>query len=64
MRTSFLDYYKVVLSKVSFDQSLLNKEYCKALQMLSEPEAKELSDWMSAMKLDVFQQQMPAKNIA
>jgi hypothetical protein len=30
MKTSFLDYYKMILEKVSFDKKLMNKEYKKA----------------------------------
>lgn len=64
MKTSFLDYYKVILSKVSFDQALLSKEYSKALNVLSEPEADELSRWMTDTGLTAFQQRIPAKHTA
>lgn len=45
-RTSFLDYYKIILEKVSFDQQLLAKEYRKALEVLSEHEVKDLDRWL------------------
>jgi hypothetical protein len=31
MRTTFLDYYKIILDKVSFDHRLFTKEYQKAV---------------------------------
>lgn len=45
MKTSFLDYYKLILSKVSFDQQLLRKEYTKALNLLDQSEVQELNHW-------------------
>jgi hypothetical protein len=45
MKTSFLDYYKLILSKVSFDQQLLRKEYTKALNLLDQAEVQELNQW-------------------
>ncbi|GAA0877629.1 hypothetical protein GCM10009119_05970 [Algoriphagus jejuensis] len=43
---SFLSYYKTILEKVSFDNRLVEKEYWKAKQLLKEPEAHELDNWM------------------
>lgn len=51
MKTSFLEYYKMILSKVSFDRQLLMKEYRKALQMLKGAEADELSQWLRDSEL-------------
>ena len=45
MNTTFLDYYKTILDKVSFDKKLLKKEYSKALRHLDPPERKDLIDW-------------------
>lgn len=45
MKTSFLDYYKLILQKVSFDQKLLKKEYSKALNTLNHLESQELEKW-------------------
>ncbi|GAB5525633.1 MAG: hypothetical protein Roseis2KO_35050 [Roseivirga sp.] len=65
MKTSFLDYYKLILSKVSFDQKLLRKEYAKALGMLNPPEVQELNKWCRQNRLmiqkvrDVNQITMP-----
>lgn len=47
MKTSFLDYYKTILSKVSFDEQLLQKEYQKALNCLRSSDARELDSWIS-----------------
>ncbi|MEQ9377655.1 MAG: hypothetical protein RIG68_20885 [Imperialibacter sp.] len=45
MKTSMLEYFKIILGKVSFDRKLLRKEYRKSLARLSKGEAKELKDW-------------------
>ena len=44
--TSFLDYYKIILDKVSFDPMLLRKEYQKAKRNLCTNEVKELDRWL------------------
>jgi len=46
MRTSYLDFYKFVLLKVSFDSHLLSKEYHKAMRNLNEVENQELLVWL------------------
>lgn len=46
MRTSFLDYYKLILDKVSFDQDLFRKEYEKAKKGLLDHERDELNQWL------------------
>ncbi|WKN33853.1 hypothetical protein PZB74_11010 [Porifericola rhodea] len=46
MKTSFLDYYKLILEKVSFDPQLLTKEYRKALNALHAQEAQQLESWL------------------
>lgn len=51
MKTSFLDYYKIILCKVSFDPKLLKKEYTKAIKMLNPPEVKELDRWCQQNRL-------------
>lgn len=50
--TSFLDYYKTILEKVSFDSYLLTKEYRKALNTIHPSEIKEFEQWMKSKKLD------------
>jgi hypothetical protein len=44
--TSFLDYYKIVLQKVSFDSYLLAREYKKAKKAVGPVEQELLVDWM------------------
>ncbi|MDF9799027.1 hypothetical protein OKW21_004290 [Catalinimonas alkaloidigena] len=53
MKTSFLDYYKMILEKVSFDRQLLAKEYRKALNMLHTHEAQQLDQWMKDKGLQI-----------
>lgn len=55
MKTTFLDYYKMVLEKVSFDRQLFMKEYRKALGRLSENEVANLNTWLqSRPHMDTF----------
>ncbi len=44
-RTSMIEYVKMVLSKVSFDGHLFEKELTKALKELMPTEVVELRDW-------------------
>ncbi|UII33590.1 MULTISPECIES: hypothetical protein [Fulvivirga] len=46
MKTSMLEYYKIVLRKVSFHPQLFRKEYRKALFYLTEDESLELKLWL------------------
>lgn len=46
MKTSFLEYYKIILEKVSFDESLLAKEYQKALKLIQKEEVEALDQWL------------------
>lgn len=46
MKTSYLDYYKIILKKVSFDYGLLKKELRKANQILTQEERSSLRKWM------------------
>lgn len=50
--TSFLDYYKVILQKVSFDDTLFLKEYQKALNSLEPDEISILNRWIVLENLD------------
>ncbi|WP_200980011.1 hypothetical protein [Echinicola sp. 20G] len=45
MKTSYLEYYKLILDKVSFDSSIWEKEYHKALSNLNKEEAFLLKQW-------------------
>jgi hypothetical protein len=43
--TSMLEYFKMILSKVSFDRSLFEKELKKAVTRLVGPEVQDLKNW-------------------
>ncbi|MFC5623570.1 hypothetical protein [Algoriphagus winogradskyi] len=49
---SFLNYYKTILEKVSFDVHLLEKEYKKAQSILDGSESKELDYWLITSGLE------------
>lgn len=46
MKKSFLDYYKLILEKVSFDPYLFHKEYKKALNTINKDESVHLKRWL------------------
>jgi len=46
MKKSFLDYYKEILEKVSFDQYLFNKEFYKAVKSVESDEIQKLMEWI------------------
>ena len=46
METSYLDYYKRIIKKVSFDLGLLKDELNKANQILTVEEKARLKKWM------------------
>jgi hypothetical protein len=46
MKNSFLEYYKLILEKVSFDRDLFRKEYRKAVRLLQENEIRQLNMWI------------------
>lgn len=45
-KKSFLEFYKLVLDRVKFDQSLFWKEYNKAIKYLNDTEAEDLKSWV------------------
>lgn len=51
MKRSFLEYYKVVLKKVSFDRKLFMKEYAKALNTIDQNEHQHFREWLDKNKL-------------
>ena len=51
VESSLLDYYKLILDKVSFDHQLLAKEYRKAIRTLQEQERQHLDQWLAASGL-------------
>ncbi len=46
MKSNYLDYYKEILSKVSFDSGLFAKELKKARQCLNPVEKQKLYHWL------------------
>lgn len=52
MAKSMLEYYKVVLQKVSFDTRLFCKEVEKAVSRLLPYEVEELKDWLQQFLTD------------
>ncbi len=47
MTKTILEYSKMILEKVSFDIKLLEKEYKKAVEMLSPLEIQQLNFWVN-----------------
>ncbi len=45
-KLSMLDYFKILLNKVRFDNTLFKKEYRKSLQYLEPDEQTELKLWL------------------
>jgi hypothetical protein len=46
--TTYLDYYKTILKKVSFDRHLFLKEYHKAIRDLNTQEIEDLNKWIQS----------------
>ena len=46
--TTYFDYYKTILKKVSFDRYLFHKEYHKAIRDLNAQELSDLNKWIQA----------------
>ena len=49
--TTFFEYYKTILDKVSFDPALFRKEYQKAKNSLGTSEIQDLNRWLHARGL-------------
>jgi len=56
MKTSMLEYCKIVLKKVSFNKRLFFKEYRKSRQWLKPQEVSELKDWLRKDKFTTLQE--------
>ena len=56
MKTSMLEYFKIILDKVSFDKKLFRKEYRKSLSSLTKDEANQLKDWLRQQSLTLTKQ--------
>jgi hypothetical protein len=52
MKKSFLDYYKEILEKVSFDPKLFSKEYQKAKKYLNQSEVQHFDNWIKEKGLN------------
>jgi hypothetical protein len=50
MKTSMLEYSKMILSKVSFNRKIFRKEYRKSKQWLNQQEVYELRGWLRSNK--------------
>lgn len=50
-----LEYFKVILSKVSFSKSLFEKELRKAISSVLMEELVELRDWCYSKFGDIYQ---------
>ena len=46
MKKTFLEYYKEILEKVSFDPYLFKKEFTKALKTIEEEDIGKLIEWL------------------
>jgi len=53
MKNSFLEYYKIILDKVSFDPTLFTKEYQKATRSLRTDEVGDLNSWLQSKGLQI-----------
>ena len=47
-KLSMLEYSKVILSKISFDEKLFRKEYRKAFRYLDDNDRDALKSWVRA----------------
>ena len=51
-KKSYLEFYKMILEKVKFDDQLFRKEYRKALKVLNPNESKEFVRWVSKQRIN------------
>lgn len=47
-KTSYFEYYKTVIEKVSFCQNLLSKEYQKAKKVIDPHELPHFNEWFTS----------------
>ena len=57
-----LEFYKTILTKVSFDWILFEKEFNKALIGLSNKDSDELRRWKRKFLFDKFQSDLIRKS--
>lgn len=48
MKQTFLEYYQIILEKVSFNKDLFQREYIKAKKYLNEKEIVLLDAWVQS----------------
>ena len=57
-----LEFYKIILEKVSFDRLLFEKEFKKALIGLSYKDSNELRRWKRRFLFEKFQSNVIGKS--
>lgn len=57
-----LEFYKTILTKVSFDRILFDKEFNKALIGLSYKDSNELRRWKKKFLFDKFHNDLVRKS--
>ena len=57
-----LEFYKIILEKVSFDRILFEKEFKKALIGLSYKDSNELRRWKRRFLFEKFQSNVIGKS--
>ena len=57
-----LEFYKTILTKVSFDRILFEKEFNKALIGLSNKDSDELRRWKKKFLFEKFQSNLIRKS--
>ncbi|MGB3468042.1 MAG: hypothetical protein WBA74_22340 [Cyclobacteriaceae bacterium] len=63
MKTSMLEYSKIILSKVSFDRRIFLKEYKKFHNTLVPEESMELKHWVRSNIYPYSQKQVLNRNL-
>ncbi len=63
MMSAYLEYAKLILSKVAFDQYLFWKEYSKSQKYLSGVEQEELKTWVTGRGFEANCMKNPFVNV-
>jgi len=56
LKTSMLEYCKIILEKVRFNETLFRKEYRKAFKYLDPSEHNELTQWVRQIEMEKLTQ--------
>ena len=51
-KTSMLEYAKIILEKMKFNEMLFRKEYRKTFQYLEPSEQNDLKEWLRKVEAD------------